>query len=839
MIKVPFAFYLIVFLFLPFSSISQQQIKTDKIPAWIEVIDYDKEVSDTIHAGGSYDLLTERQYNVHLKESYFRTSIKVLTEQGLESSSYIRVNYDPAYQSLVFHSVSVIRGEQVINKLVKNRFEVLRREENLERSVYDKSLDAVMNLDDIQVGDIIEYAYSIKGYNPVFNDKFFKTIYFNYSVPVGKLFTKIISPTERPLYFKSFNNAKEPIKEQNKNLTTYTWNRDKISALLTEDKIPNWFDPYDNIEVTEYDSWNSVCAWAVPLYSTKSVSSTAIDKKIEEIKNSNNTIEKQINACIQFVQDEIRYLAFSGGIQGYKPHSPALVFNQRFGDCKDKSLLLSFMLQKLGVKSYPALVNTNMGKSLTQSLPSPVLFDHCIVQFILQDSTHWIDPTITLQRGTIKSKSIPSYYNALVISDKKETLVTITPDANRANILVQEDFTLESVGGSARLNVETKYFGSEANYMRSNWKSSSAAETKKNYTNFYANDYPDIQMDKNVEFIDDEEHNVLTTIEKYSINKFWKLDSLTNKYSADFYPRVLANYLTSPDTKKRLMPYVLTHPVSIDHRIVIHLPEVWNVNETSKEIISKGFEYTSKISYDKSKEITLHYTYKSLEGFLKASDVQSHLQKVEAALGDLSFQITYAADTGKASEPNIPFIIISLFVAFGIVVILKKLYKYDPRAMDYQFAYDNLGGWMILPLLGLFFTPFRTLYEIYDGEYFNYINWRILTDPGFTSYNPMLGLIILVELLYNIVILGYSILLIILLLKQRTSFPLLICSLYGLNLTFLLFENAWLHIIDLPESYKIPDQGLDIARTVISVAVWIPFFLKADRVKGTFRERLS
>jgi len=63
--------------------------------------------------------------------------------------------------------------------------------------------------------------------------------------------------------------------------------------------------------------------------------------------------------------------------------------------------------------------------------------------------------------------------------------------------------------------------------------------------------------------------------------------------------------------------------------------------------------------------------------------------------------------------------------------------------------------------------------------------------------------------------------------------------LYGLNLTFVVLENTCPYIIDLPESYKNPDKGMDIARTAISVIVWIPFFLKADRVKGTFRERLS
>jgi hypothetical protein len=57
------------------------------------------------------------------------------------------------------------------------------------------------------------------------------------------------------------------------------------------------------------------------------------------------------------------------------------------------------MLRKLGLKSYPALVSTSLGKSIDKSLPSPGMFDHCITQFELRDSIYWVDPTMKLQRG--------------------------------------------------------------------------------------------------------------------------------------------------------------------------------------------------------------------------------------------------------------------------------------------------------------------------------------------------------------------------------------------------------------------------------------------------------
>ena len=46
---------------------------------------------------------------------------------------------------------------------------------------------------------------------------------------------------------------------------------------------------------------------------------------------------------------------------------------------KDKSLLLSSILNELGIEAFPALVNTEAQTELARELPSPLAFDHCIV----------------------------------------------------------------------------------------------------------------------------------------------------------------------------------------------------------------------------------------------------------------------------------------------------------------------------------------------------------------------------------------------------------------------------------------------------------------------------
>lgn len=154
--------------------------------------------------------------------------------------------------------------------------------------------------------------------------------------------------------------------------------------------------------------------WALPLFSTKNVSSL--------LPNLNKEIlgEKEITLnLIRYVQDEIRYLGLESGIGAYKPHSPEKVYQQKFGDCKDKSLLLVALLQKEGISAYPLLVNTSIRQNLNQFQPSNRIFDHCVVAINLDDNNYFIDPTLSLQGGDLDHTYFPDYGLGLLV---KETI---------------------------------------------------------------------------------------------------------------------------------------------------------------------------------------------------------------------------------------------------------------------------------------------------------------------------------------------------------------------------------------------------------------------------------
>jgi len=85
-----------------------------------------------------------------------------------------------------------------------------------------------------------------------------------------------------------------------------------------------------------------------------------------------------LEALARFVQEEVRYVAVEVGIGGYRPSAPREVLARRWGDCKDKSLLLVDLLAEAGIPALPALTTAGGGR-VDPSFPSPTQFDHLIV----------------------------------------------------------------------------------------------------------------------------------------------------------------------------------------------------------------------------------------------------------------------------------------------------------------------------------------------------------------------------------------------------------------------------------------------------------------------------
>ena len=328
------------------------QTKTSKTPGWVVNQSYE-EAPDIDMDEISYGILTllnDEQVHVAKQERYIRLVRKITDNVGVQDGSSISINYDPTYQQLFLHNITVLRDGKIINKLNVNDFQNIRQESNSESFIYDGSLNAIANLPDIRNGDILDVSYSVKGFNPIHGDHFSGATVLNDIQPVGKINYTVIS--NRNLKYKTLHSDIEPKIGNYKGFKTYNWQTTLTKMPTFEDNSPNWYLPYENLFVSDFGTWEDVVGWALNIYQDDLKLSTALKAKIEFIKNNSLNESERISATLKFVQDEIRYLGLESGIGAYKPFSPSKVLNQRFGDCKDKSWLL------VTVKAHEAIHHT-------------------------------------------------------------------------------------------------------------------------------------------------------------------------------------------------------------------------------------------------------------------------------------------------------------------------------------------------------------------------------------------------------------------------------------------------------------------------------------------------
>lgn len=147
------------------------------------------------------------------------------------------------------------------------------------------------------------------------------------------------------------------------------------SKATVEDGVPIWFNPFPWVQCSEYDSWAEVAQWAIKLYQAPTELAPSLRQKIEQWR----TIEEpefQVLAVLRLLQDEVRYLGIEFGPNSHRPSDPSKVFERRFGDCKDKTLLFCVILNNLGFEASPVLLNSSAWHTVGDWHPSPYAFDH-------------------------------------------------------------------------------------------------------------------------------------------------------------------------------------------------------------------------------------------------------------------------------------------------------------------------------------------------------------------------------------------------------------------------------------------------------------------------------
>ncbi|TMU56518.1 DUF3857 domain-containing transglutaminase family protein [Flagellimonas algicola] len=654
---------LILPLLLLFFHLGNSQVSITPEPSWIikEKHDANAQTPENGVSGGTHVLLYTEQIHMDREEIYIKSVSKAVEYSGIQNISSVVADYDPTYQKLRFHRIDVIRNGEVINRLRQEDIQTARRETNAENYIYDGTISAFFNIPDVRNGDIVLYSYSKKGFNPIQKGKFSTSFVLNSTQPIDKISAHAFSKDQ--LHYQLINTELEPIHKVKAGVNHYAWTQEDVPAILLEEQTPSWYVQNATVLVTEYDSWSDVIAWGRDVFTFEEPLSKELQDVVSEIRNTNKKEGDRIRAALAFVQNEVRYLAIHSGIGGYKPNPPNKVMEQRFGDCKDKSVLFSAMLNNMSIEAYPTLVNTSLRKILPTLPPSSKVFDHCIVKVVDQNgSTLWYDPTLTDQAGAFDNVYMPDYRYGLVLDQNMTAMDTISDFRNNL-VETFSTFRLDEMGKGAELEVRTNYYDGEADFMRAIFRNNSNDVIAKELMAFYTETYGSTSSLAPPTIIDDAAKNQFALLERYKLDSIWRpsLEN-TNHINLSIYPTNLTSVLTMPSQLERTTPFALSYPMVRKQHVKIMLPEYIRAQAESVTINSDYFYYDFSSNYDSSDNIlTLDYYYKNQDDHVPASGFDAFYKDMV----QLDQQIGYFIISNKSGESSVDSIAYNLGTLIG------------------------------------------------------------------------------------------------------------------------------------------------------------------------------
>src|SRR5215813_13446968 len=441
----------------------------EPVPAWVEQI----AIPEAGLAHSVVIRLADTQYLIDgTPVVYVRRALMVNDAASLSSAGQILIPFVPQYHKLKLHTVRVLRKGESLDRTAASTVRFLQRETALEQGVYNGEVTASVLVNDLRVGDTLEYAYSLHGQNPVFGGKFVETASWDQISPTALRRIVLNHRVGRQISWRLIGDRKSkpvvPTEMVRGEIRRLVFEERSIGKFEPEPSTPRDFPAYRRMQFSEFSGWDDVVAWASRLFQRQGELSQDLREVVENLRQR-PTDEDRIVGALEFVQSEIRYFSVSLGESSHRPTQPDVVVKQRYGDCKDKSLLLMTLLEALGIQSKPVLVAVGMRRGLDKLLPSPQPFNHAIVQVTVDGKVFYLDPTLLGQHGRLERMGqIHEGAQVLVVAPASRQLTTIA-SANARDLVrseMAEVVTLSKLNADGELQVRQTWRGAMAEALR-------------------------------------------------------------------------------------------------------------------------------------------------------------------------------------------------------------------------------------------------------------------------------------------------------------------------------------------------------------------------------------
>jgi tetratricopeptide (TPR) repeat protein len=366
------------------------------------------------------------------RESYER--IRILSDAGVQHYSLVTFPYESATQTVEIDYVRVRKPDGTVVVTPPDGVQDMPADITRQAPFYSDLHEKQVAVKGLGVGDVLEASAHWQTTKPLAPGQFWLSFNFERDSIVLHEELQVGVPSGRAIKYDSPGYAPTVATQGSRELLTWTFSQlhsqsadqqKKQEEGQTYETAIGQLPPPD-IQISSFQTWEEVGAWYQGLQRDPVIPDAAIRAEAVQLTKGAADDDAKLRAIYDYVSSQSRYIGVAFGITRYQPHSASETLANQYGDCKDKHTLLASLLDAVGIKAYPVLINTT--HKLDPAVPSPGQFDHVITAVPRDNGFTWLDTTTEIAPfgyllGMLRGKS------ALLIPDAAPATLVVTPAA--------------------------------------------------------------------------------------------------------------------------------------------------------------------------------------------------------------------------------------------------------------------------------------------------------------------------------------------------------------------------------------------------------------------------
>ncbi len=431
--------------------------------------------------------------------------IHVLDSNGVAQFSTLEFDFDPAFEQLYVNRLVVMdeNGEQIAEGDLNSYY--LTNSE----SGYEASTEKTVNLPvpSLAPGTVIEAIVTTR--SSVERGSFpLETVYLSSDRPI-RYSALFVRGNHDRLRFES-----RGVREARRMDDALVWEAELPIAFRWEPLQPYIDQILPWVQLgTVSDSWAAAGQDYLDRIHEK-LDIEDVAERARRLVEGVDSVPRKVEILSAFVQDQIRYEAIEFGRRAYIPKTARETLRDRYGDCKDHSVLLYALLEAVGIDATLALVN--LSQQVLPTLPNTDQFDHMIVAVGDGDDRLFIDPTDKdLQLGRLPPRSMAGNY-ALALDDEPRLIRIPDYESSLTGISVEREVQFHE-DTHIEVTETARFTGYQAAELRGQLRNIESSDMQGSLQRWIATRYSEAELiDYSVDNIFDAGYDLLFEI-RYSL----------------------------------------------------------------------------------------------------------------------------------------------------------------------------------------------------------------------------------------------------------------------------------------------------------------------------------